>query len=169
LLSTTRYPSPLEPAIETLLNHFGYQILRAILLSAGSEGPRSVIPNLAELLATFTTRVNGVQMGEWLTGILGEEGFPSVKATGESKVKLKGAVLRYVFYLRTRNRAGDITEGLMIDRGLHVKCERHYMSSRLSLVDLMGRYMVVPPASPWTIPPVVENNNGTVRLEVCPL
>jgi len=104
LLSTTRYPSSLEPAIETLLNHFGYQILRAILLSAGSEGPRSVIPNLAELLATFTTRVNGVQMGEWLTGILGEEGFPSVKATGESKVKLKGAVLRYVFYLSTRYR-----------------------------------------------------------------
>lgn len=94
LLSNTRYPSPLEPAIETLLNHFGYQILRAILLSAGSEGPRSVIPNLAELLATFTTRVNGVQMGEWLTAILAEEGFPSLKATLESKVKLKGAILR---------------------------------------------------------------------------
>jgi len=94
LLSNTRYPSPLEPAVETLLSHFGYQILRAILLSAGSEGPRSVIPNLAELLAVFTTRVNGIQMGEWLTAILGEEGFPSLKATGESKTKLKGAVLR---------------------------------------------------------------------------
>jgi hypothetical protein len=94
LLSNTRYPSPLEPAVEVLLNHFGYQILRAILLSAGSEGPRSVIPNLAELLAVFTTRVNGIQMGEWLTGILGEEGFPSSKATVESKTKLKGAVLR---------------------------------------------------------------------------
>lgn len=94
LLSNTRYPSPLEPAVETLLSHFGYQILRAILLSAGSEGPRSVIPNLAELLAVFTTRVNGIQMGEWLTAILGEEGFPSSKATVESKTKLKGAVLR---------------------------------------------------------------------------
>jgi len=94
LLANTRYPSPLEPAVEALLNHFGYQLLRAILLSAGSEGPRSVIPNLAELLATFVTRVNGVQMGEWLSAILAEEGFPSPKATLESKTKLKAAVLR---------------------------------------------------------------------------
>jgi hypothetical protein len=94
LLSNTRYPSPLEPAVETLLKHFGPQLLRAILLSAGSEGPRSVIPNLAELLASFVTRVNGVQMGEWLNGILAEEGFPSAKTTGEAKTRLKTAVLR---------------------------------------------------------------------------
>lgn len=95
ILSNTRYPSPLEPAVEVLLKYFGPQILRAILLSAGSEGPRSVIPNLAELLATFVTRVNGIQMGEWLGVILAEEGFPSDKATGESKSKLKAAILRY--------------------------------------------------------------------------
>ena len=94
LLSNTRYPSPLEPAVEALLKYFGPQILRAILLSAGSEGPRSVIPNLAELLATFITRVNGIQMGEWLGVILAEEGFPSEKATAESKSKLKAAILR---------------------------------------------------------------------------
>jgi hypothetical protein len=94
LLANTRFPSPLEQPVEVLVQHFGYQLLRSIILSAGSEGPRSVIPNLAELLATFVTRVNGVQMGEWLTGVLGEEGFPSAKATGESKLKLKGAILR---------------------------------------------------------------------------
>ena len=94
ILANTRYPSPLEPAVEALLKYFGPQILRAILLSAGSEGPRSVIPNLAELLATFVTRVNGIEMGEWLGVILAEEGFPSVKATGESKTKLKAAILR---------------------------------------------------------------------------
>lgn len=96
LLSTTRYPSPLEPAVETLLKHFGPQVLRAILLSAGSEGPRSVIPNLAELLATFVTRVNGVEMGQWLNAILAEDGFPSAKATGEAKANLKAAILRSV-------------------------------------------------------------------------
>jgi hypothetical protein len=97
LLSNTRYPSPLEPAVETLLKHFGPQLLRAILLSAGSEGPRSVIPNLAELLATFVTRVNGIEMGEWLNRILAEERFPSAKTTVEAKTKLKAAILRYVY------------------------------------------------------------------------
>lgn len=93
-MSNTRYPSPLEPAVETLLKHYGPQMLRAILLSAGSEGPRSVIPNLAELLATFVTRSNGVETGQWMDGILAEEGFPSVKTTAESKTKLKAAILR---------------------------------------------------------------------------
>lgn len=96
LLAGTRYPSPLEPAVATLLQHFGPDILRAILLSAGSEGPRSVIPNLAELLATFVTRVNGVELGQWLGGILAEAAFPSAKATPESKTKLKAAILKSV-------------------------------------------------------------------------
>ena len=55
-----------------------------------------MIPNLAELLATFVTRVNGIQMGEWLSVILAEDEFPSAKATGESKTKLKAAILRLV-------------------------------------------------------------------------
>jgi hypothetical protein len=35
----------------------------------------------------------------------------------------------------------------MIDRGLHVKCERLCMSSHLSRGDLMALYMVVLPAN----------------------
>ncbi len=72
LLATSRFPSPLEPLADSLIKHFGPQILRAILLSAGSEGPRSVIPNLAELLASFVQRVKGEEMGNWLNVILGE-------------------------------------------------------------------------------------------------
>jgi hypothetical protein len=54
------------------LKHFGPQILRALLLSAGSEGPRSVIPNLAELLASLVVRVPGEEMASWLNAILAE-------------------------------------------------------------------------------------------------
>ncbi|RXK39632.1 hypothetical protein M231_03134 [Tremella mesenterica] len=101
LLSTTRFPSPLEPISDALLQHFGPQMLRAILLSAGAEGPRSVIPNLAELLATFVTRIKGEALGVWLDQILGEPGFPDVRATNEAKIKLKQTVLRYVFVSST--------------------------------------------------------------------
>ncbi len=58
--------------MNSLLQHFGPQILRAVLLSAGSGGPRSVIPNLAELLASFVQRVQGDEMGRWLNAILWE-------------------------------------------------------------------------------------------------
>jgi hypothetical protein len=54
------------------LKHFGPQILRALLLSAGSEGPRSVIPNLAELLASLVVRAPGEEMASWLNAILAE-------------------------------------------------------------------------------------------------
>jgi hypothetical protein len=76
------------------VRHFGPDILRALLLSAGSEGPRSVIPNLAELLASLATRVKGPDMNAWLDGILFQEGFPDVRATLESKTRLKEVILR---------------------------------------------------------------------------
>ncbi|KAL1406931.1 hypothetical protein Q8F55_006343 [Vanrija albida] len=94
LLNHTRYPSPLESAVEPLISHFGPQILRALLLSAGSEGPRSVIPNLADLLTALVTRVPGPEMSNWLDGVLAEEGFPDPRATAESKSRLKGTILR---------------------------------------------------------------------------
>ena len=94
LLAGTRFPSPLEPQADTLLKHFGPQILRAILLSAGSEGPRSVIPNLAELLAHFVQRIPGEEMANWLEGILAEPGFPDPRATPAAKTRLKEVVLK---------------------------------------------------------------------------
>jgi hypothetical protein len=75
LLATTRFPSPLEPIADSLLKHFGPQILRALILSAGSEGPRSVIPNLAELLASLVVRIPGEEMAGWLNAILAEVGY----------------------------------------------------------------------------------------------
>ena len=72
LLATTRFPSPLQSVVDALLKHFAPQILRAILLSAGSEGPRSVIPNLAELLASFVQRIGGEDLGFWMDAILSE-------------------------------------------------------------------------------------------------
>jgi len=94
LLAGTRFPSPLEPLFDTLLKHFGKQLLRATILSAGSEGPRSVIPNLAELLASFVQRVPGEEMMRWMAEVLGEEGFPDVRATGAAKARLKEVVMK---------------------------------------------------------------------------
>lgn len=94
LLAGTKFPSPLEPLADTLLKHFGPQLLRAIILSAGSEGPRSVIPNLAELLAGFVSRVPGLEMGQWMDVILAEEGFPDRRATPAAKARLKEVVIK---------------------------------------------------------------------------
>lgn len=78
MLASTRFPSPLEPLADPLLKHFGPQILRAVIVSAGGEGPRSVIPNLAELLASLVTRIPGEVMTGWLTDILAVSGVPDV-------------------------------------------------------------------------------------------
>ncbi|RSH89503.1 hypothetical protein EHS25_002053 [Saitozyma podzolica] len=115
LLATTRFPSPLEPIADTLLKHFGPQILRALLLSAGSEGPRSVIPNLAELLASLVVRVPGEDMASWLNAILAEEGFPDARATSEAKARLKTAVLRS---RTTKKMREALHEFALVARGL---------------------------------------------------
>lgn len=94
LFTNTRYPSPLEPIADSLIKHFGPRILRALLLSAGAEGPRSVIPNLAELLASLVTRVPGLEMAQWLKEILAEEGFPDRRATQEAKSRLQMEILK---------------------------------------------------------------------------
>jgi len=94
LLSGTRFPSPLEPLADTLLKHFGRQLLRAVLLSAGSEGPRSVIPNLAELLASFVQRIPGEEMMRWMAEVLAEERFPDARATPAAKARLKEVVMK---------------------------------------------------------------------------
>ena len=93
-MAITKYPSPLEESTSSLLHHFGPQILRAILLSAGAEGPRSVIPNLAELLAAFVQRVPGIEVGQWMNQILAEDGFPDRRATDDAKERLKDVVTR---------------------------------------------------------------------------
>ena len=58
------------------MTQYGGPVLRAVLLSAGSEGPRSVIPNLAELLASLVGRVKGEIMAGWLQAILSEVRTP---------------------------------------------------------------------------------------------
>ncbi|KAK4687604.1 importin-13, partial [Tremellales sp. Uapishka_1] len=115
LLATTRYPSPLESVADPLFIHFGPQMLRAILLSAGSEGPRSVIPNLAELLASFVQRISANDLTRWFDAIFSEEGFPDAKATLDSKVKLKNAVLRS---RTTKKMREALHEFALVARGL---------------------------------------------------
>lgn len=115
LFANTRYPSPLESATESLINVFGPRILRALLLSAGSEGPRSVIPNLAELLASLVTRVSGPDMSSWLDAILGEPNFPDARATTEAKSRLKGHILRS---RTTRKMREALHEFALVARGL---------------------------------------------------
>lgn len=94
LFANTRFPSPLEPIADTLIKHFGPQLLRALLLSAGSDGPRSAIPNLAELLASLVVRVPGPDMAGWLQVILGEDGFPDRRSTVDSKQRLQAEILK---------------------------------------------------------------------------
>jgi hypothetical protein len=115
LLANTRYPSPLEPIIDALLSHFGPQLLHSLLLSAGSEGPRSVIPNLAELLASLVVRIPGADMAAWLQTILAPPDFPDPRATGESKLRLKETILRS----RTARKMREaLNEFALVSRGL---------------------------------------------------
>ncbi|WWC85404.1 uncharacterized protein L201_000267 [Kwoniella dendrophila CBS 6074] len=115
LLANTRYPSPLEPISDPLFAHFGPLILRALILCAGSEGPRSVIPNMAELLAALVSRVKTSEISGWLDGILAQEGFPDSRATVASKKKLKEAILRS----RTARRMREaLHEFALVARGL---------------------------------------------------
>nr|XP_019048282.1 hypothetical protein I302_02051 [Kwoniella bestiolae CBS 10118]OCF27212.1 hypothetical protein I302_02051 [Kwoniella bestiolae CBS 10118] len=115
LLANTRYPSPLEPLSDPLFAHFGPSILRALLLCAGSEGPRSVIPNMAELLAALVGRIKGEEMSSWLDQVLSQEGYPDPRATAASKKKLKEAVLRS----RTARRMREaLHEFALVARGL---------------------------------------------------
>ncbi|WVQ82597.1 hypothetical protein IAT38_004727 [Cryptococcus sp. DSM 104549] len=114
-LSKTRFPSPLESLADPLLFQFGPLLLRALLLCAGSEGPRSVIPNMAELLASLVARVSGEMMAGWLEGVLMVDGFPDPRATGEAKKKLKEAILRS---RTTRKMREALNEFALVARGL---------------------------------------------------
>ncbi|ORX41250.1 armadillo-type protein [Kockovaella imperatae] len=115
LMASTKYPSPLEESTISLLQHFGSQMLRAILLSAGSEGPRSVIPNLAELLAAFVQRVPGIDVGTWMSEILAEDGFPDPRATDDAKERLKDIVTRSRTTKKMREALNDFA---LVSRGL---------------------------------------------------
>ncbi|WVR03182.1 hypothetical protein IAU60_000173 [Kwoniella sp. DSM 27419] len=115
ILAGTRYPSPLEPLSEPLLAHFGPLILRALLLSAGSEGPRSIIPNMAELLAALVGRASPASMAQWLDGVLSQDGFPDRRATPEAKKKLKEVILKSRTARKMREALHDFA---LVARGL---------------------------------------------------
>ncbi|CAK9779796.1 ARM repeat-containing protein [Cutaneotrichosporon oleaginosum] len=115
LFANTRYPSPLEEPSERLVKLYGPRLLRALLLSAGAEGPRSVIPNLAQLLASLVTRSQGSDMAAWLDAILAEPGFPDPRATPEAKARLKGVVLRTRLASKLREA---LHEFALVARGL---------------------------------------------------
>ncbi|KAL7420320.1 hypothetical protein Q5752_005289 [Cryptotrichosporon argae] len=115
LLASTRFPSPLEPLVEPLLAHFGPRVLRALVLSAGSDGPRSAIPNLAELLAALVSRVKGDDMAAWLAAVLAEPGFPDPRATDAAKDKLRTTVLKS---RTTKKMREALHEFALVARGL---------------------------------------------------
>nr|XP_031862141.1 uncharacterized protein CI109_002554 [Kwoniella shandongensis]KAA5529213.1 hypothetical protein CI109_002554 [Kwoniella shandongensis] len=115
VLANTRYPSPVEPIADPLFAHFGPLILRALILSAGSEGPRSVIPNMAELLAGLIARISPSLMASWLQGVLMQDGFPDPRATIDAKKKLKEHILRS---RTTRKMREALHEFALVARGL---------------------------------------------------
>lgn len=138
LFANTRYPSPLESAVEPLVAAFGPRILRALLLSAGAEGPRSVIPNLAELLASLVTRVPGPDMSAWLDAILAEVSLPVVVVADESQTS------------PTHARPPSPSRGSRASFSApapRARCARRCTSLRSLRADWRTRRMAMPPLS----------------------
>ena len=54
-------------------------------------------------------------MAEWLNGILAQDGFPDVRATGECKLRLKETVLRSRTAKKMREALNDFA---LVCRGL---------------------------------------------------
>lgn len=115
LLHGTRYPSPLEGPSDPLWAHVGPGVLRAVVQGAGADAPRSVIPNLAELLAALVQRCGAQRAGEWLEGVLWVEGWPDARATGAAKTRLKETILRS---RTTKKMREALHEFALVARGL---------------------------------------------------
>ncbi|KAL7414593.1 armadillo-type protein [Mrakia frigida] len=113
-ISRSRSPQDLLEAFNIVLRTHGHSILQAILFGAGGHCPRSVIPHLAELLASLVARLPEL-CAAWLTTILSVEGFPDPRATAKAKEKLKNAI----FKGRTTRKVREaLNEFALVSRGL---------------------------------------------------
>ncbi|KAF9456910.1 armadillo-type protein [Collybia nuda] len=110
---------------DRLMQAHGRSITKAVLEGFASVAPRSVVPNLIELLGTLLSRAGGGTGGgggaggsvaaTWISEILFADNFVPSKATPEVKEKFIKAVLGSRSLKRTREAAQQFT---LVARGL---------------------------------------------------
>ncbi|RPD63454.1 ARM repeat-containing protein [Lentinus tigrinus ALCF2SS1-6] len=92
----------------------GASIMRAILFGFAGVAPRSVAPNLIELLSTLTGKYPA-ESKRWMSGILFANDFYPCRATDDAKNKFIKAVFSTRSLKRTREAAQQFT---LVARGL---------------------------------------------------
>ncbi|TFK33337.1 armadillo-type protein [Crucibulum laeve] len=111
----------LAPHKAALLATHGPSIMRAVLQGFAAVAPRSVVPNLIEMLGTLMSRAggSGTEVGGgaalWMKNILFADDFVSSKAGPEAKEKFLKAAISSRSLKRTRDAAQQFT---LIARGL---------------------------------------------------
>ncbi|KAF8962197.1 armadillo-type protein [Flammula alnicola] len=102
-----------------LLTTHGRALMRAVLQGFAGVAPRSVVPNLIEILGTLLSRAGDAGPGggatQWMKDILMAEDFVPSKAGPEAKTKFIKAVAGSRSLKRTREAAQQFT---LVARGL---------------------------------------------------
>ncbi|CAA7262307.1 unnamed protein product [Cyclocybe aegerita] len=104
-----------------LLTAHGRSIMRAVLEGFAGVAPRSVVPNLIEMLGTLLSRASGPDAGpgggapQWMKDILMADDFVPSKAGPDVKAKFIKAVAGSRSLKRTREAAQQFT---LVARGL---------------------------------------------------
>ena len=92
IVQQTRMASPSATLFREILLPHTLSILQSLLLSIAGGVPRSHLTSLSELLHACILRIPEETRGG-LKMLLGQEGWPSERATGEVKMKFVRAVL----------------------------------------------------------------------------
>ncbi|KAJ2817041.1 hypothetical protein IWW50_006296, partial [Coemansia erecta] len=94
-------PSPATPLLAALWAEFGPAWLRATLLGIGGAHPRSLLPNLAELLfAMVRHHLSSVKL--WLAELLAQPAFPSPHASDSAKRQFVQQLLATRSFVRAK-------------------------------------------------------------------
>lgn len=125
LLHRTSVQESLSAEKERLMQAHGRSIMKAVLEGFAGVAPRSVVPNLIEMLSTLLGRAGGGLTGgggaggavatTWMREILFANDFVPSKATSEVKEKFLKAVIASRSLKRTRDAAQQFT---LVARGL---------------------------------------------------
>ncbi|KAJ1731378.1 hypothetical protein LPJ61_002565 [Coemansia biformis] len=100
--------TPASALLLLMWNQYGAAWLRATLAGIGGMHPRSLLPNLAELLFAMaknhlaTTR-------QWMAQLLSEPEFPSPHADGEAKRQFMRQVLSTRSFVRVKSIVGEFS------------------------------------------------------------
>ncbi|KDR78193.1 hypothetical protein GALMADRAFT_65460 [Galerina marginata CBS 339.88] len=111
----------LIPHKTALMTTHGRSLMRAILQGFAGVAPRSVVPNLIEMLGTLLSRASGADGGpgggapQWIKDVLMSDDFVPSKAGPEAKAKFIKAVAGSRSLKKTREAAQQFT---LVARGL---------------------------------------------------